>query len=106
MCGLSALAERPGLIKRLFKTKDVEQNNLYCVWLCINGEWQEILLDDNFPCYGGKPVFSASVSEELWVLLLEKAYAKVFGGYDKIEAGLSGEAIRDLTGSPYKWILT
>lgn len=84
LCSLSALAERPGLIKRLFKTKDVEKDGLYSVWLCINGEWQEILLDDYFPCYDNKPAFSNSVGEELWVLLLEKAYAKVFGGYDKI----------------------
>lgn len=37
---------------------------------------------------------------------MEKAYAKVFGGYDKIAAGLTGEAIRDLTGSPSKWLPT
>jgi calpain-15 len=36
----------------------------------------------------------------LWVLLLEKAYAKKYGAYDKIEAGFTNEALRDLTGAP------
>ncbi len=31
---------------------------------------------------------------------MEKAYAKVFGAYSKIEGGLTGDAIRDLTGAP------
>jgi len=35
--------------------------------------------------------------------LLEKAYAKIFGTYDRIEAGLTGDALRDLTGAPYDW---
>jgi hypothetical protein len=35
------------------------------------------------------------------VLLLEKAYAKINGCYSNIEAGLTGNAIRDLTGAPY-----
>lgn len=38
---------------------------------------------------------------ELWVLLLEKAYAKINGCYANVEAGLTGNAIRDLTGAPY-----
>lgn len=37
---------------------------------------------------------------------MEKAYAKAFGSYHKIEAGLTGLAIRDLTGAPHEWKLT
>ena len=35
---------------------------------------------------------------------MEKAYAKVFGTYDKIESGMSGKAIRDLTGAPMEFL--
>lgn len=34
-------------------------------------------------------------------MLLEKAYSKAYGAYDKIEGGLTGQAIRDLTGAAY-----
>lgn len=37
---------------------------------------------------------------------MEKAYAKVFSTYHKIEAGLTGLAIRDLTGAPHEFLHT
>lgn len=59
-------------------------------------------MDDQFPCSirGGDPIFSRARGPELWVLILEKAYAKIYGTYEKIEAGSSGEALVDLTGAP------
>ena len=50
----------------------------------------------------GCPKFSKNIGNELWVMLLEKAYAKMFGSCEKIEGGLTGKAIRDLTGAPYE----
>jgi calpain-15 len=35
------------------------------------------------------------------MLLLEKAYAKIYGSYERIVTGLTSIAIRDLTGAPY-----
>lgn len=37
---------------------------------------------------------------------MEKAYAKAYGSYHNIEAGLTGSAIRDLTGAPEDYIST
>ena len=42
---------------------------------------------------------------EIWVLILEKAWAKIFGSYQRIEAGLSGEALNTLTGSPHTFYM-
>jgi len=39
-------------------------------------------------------------SNEIWVLVLEKAWAKVYGSYQRIEAGTAGEAFHPLTGCP------
>lgn len=33
-------------------------------------------------------------------MILEKAYAKMYGRYEKIEAGWPGDSLRDLTGAP------
>lgn len=42
---------------------------------------------------------------EIYSLLLEKAYAKVFSGYQNIELGIVHETIQDLTGSLLSGIL-
>lgn len=34
------------------------------------------------------------------MLIIEKAWAKIFGSYQRIEAGSSGEALYPLTGCP------
>lgn len=69
--------------------------------ICKNGEWQEITVDDYFPCFpNGGPIFSKGHGNELWVLLLEKAYAKIHGGYRNIVGGQPYEAMMDLTGCP------
>ena len=101
MCALSSLAETPHLVERLFITKSYNQDGLYRVRLCKNGEWVEVTVDDYFPCsQDGGPVFSRSNGNELWVLLLEKAYAKLHGNYFALRGGFANEGMIDLTGCP------
>jgi calpain-15 len=85
----------------------VNEGGVFGVWLCISGEWKLIVLDGYFPCRGPNegPLFSKANGDELWVLLLEKAYAKCYGNYMNIEAGITGRALRDLTGAPYEFIM-
>ena len=58
--------------------------------MCLNGIWEEIVMDDLIPCtkYSKKPAFNRSKSNELWVILIEKAWAKVHGSYERIVAGI------------------
>ena len=69
---------------------------------CINGIWENIIVDDYFPCIQGDntPIFSSSKEGEIWTLLLEKAYAKIFGGYVVLEGGKAGDVLRNFTGAP------
>lgn len=59
------------------------------------------MIDDFVPLYYNEPIFSKGHGKELWVILMEKAYAKAFGSYANIESGYTCEAIKDLTGCPY-----
>mgnify|MGYP000887148227 FL=1 len=106
LSSLAALAEYPFLLSRLFFVEDINQSGIYCVWLCDNGEWRPVVIDDSLPVrkQQGKlvPVFSHSNVPELWVSLIEKAYAKINGCYENIEGGFPEEALHDLTGAPYQ----
>jgi len=45
-----------------------------------NGESIEVVIDDKFPCDKfRKPAFSKANGNELWVMILEKAFAKYNG---------------------------
>lgn len=79
---------------------------MYAVKICKNGEWKEVVIDDYIPCRHGKPCFSNAHGNELWVLLLEKAWAKLHGSYERIEAGFAEHVLHDLTGAPSEVIET
>ena len=73
----------------------------------MNGELRVVVVDDYFPYCPHKSdwAFSRSDSEkEIWVMLLEKAWAKIFGSYQRIEAGTTGEALPALCGAPSEYI--
>ena len=102
-CG--AIALNPARLERLFISgKDYNPRGLYAVAVCINGIWEEVLLDDYFPCNKKTltPAYTKSRSRYLWPMLLEKAWAKVHLGYLNIASGQVRDALRDLTGAPIK----
>jgi len=100
LSSLSVLAEHPDRIKKLFVSSLSNEWGVYAVQICKNGIWKEVVIDDLFPCYNGEPAFSRAHGSELWVLILEKAWAKVHGSYERIEAGFAENVLRDLTGAP------
>jgi hypothetical protein len=60
-----------------------------------------VMVNDQLPMAadGSTPLFASSKREgELWISLLEKAYAKLYGSYAAIEGGHVDEALLDLTG--------
>ena len=105
LSALAALAEQPKRIKDMFLSKSVTQSGAYAVRLYVNGEPQDVVVDDSFP-YDETPevdtyAFSRqSVDREIWVQVLEKAYAKVYGSYEAIEGGKPYQAFNTLTGFP------
>jgi calpain-15 len=103
LSALSVLSEQSELVMRLFHTRECTPQGIFCVWLNAHGEWQSIVIDDQFPCSDlNSPAFSRAHGEELWVMIMEKAYAKMYGTYERIEGGNPAMALRDLTGAPYE----
>lgn len=66
----------------------------------IAGEFTSVVVDDYIPVKNGKPIFCRTQENELWAILLEKAFAKLHGNYGATEGGKSGMALHILTGQP------
>ncbi|KAL1528113.1 hypothetical protein AB1Y20_009478 [Prymnesium parvum] len=116
LCSVCALVEFPHLVRALFAERWFDSSDpslagcpkaapdgMYELRLCKTGQWRSVWVDDIMPCYPGintKPMFSQAVGPELWVLLLEKAYAKLHGSYLALRTGMCFEGLHDLTGAP------
>ena len=101
LSALASLCNLPGLINQIFLTKEYnEHTSLIKLILFIDGEFQIVLLDDYFPVIKGTniPFFLRTQKFGLWAILLEKAYAKVCGGYGNIILGWPKELFRTFTG--------
>ena len=65
------------------------------------GFWEEIVLDDFFPCFPlSDPIFVGNENEEYWAMLIEKAFAKLHGSYAALNTGNVREGLIDLTNCP------
>jgi len=56
----------------------------------VNGKPKQFIIDDNLPVYrdnNKRLLFSNILDGLLWVLLIEKAYAKIVGGYHRMIEG-------------------
>ena len=54
---------------------------VYGITAYINGMPLQVVIDDYIPVMDGKPYFSQANGPELWVILIEKAWASTFGSY-------------------------
>lgn len=112
LASLSAIAERhPELIRDSFLTGRVSLCGYYKIKLfdIVNGtpRWKVITIDDNIPVDSNKkPMYSQPKDNELWVLLMEKAFSKILGSYSFLKGGFSRIPFAALTGNDpieYKW---
>ncbi|GLE06047.1 hypothetical protein PINS_up015258 [Pythium insidiosum] len=80
------------------------EEGVYAVRFWRNHRSRIVVIDDFIPCNPhGKPVFGSFTGSqgkfEIWSLLVEKAYAKLHGGYEAIMGGQDAHALQDLYGN-------
>lgn len=94
------------LIDKIFITKQTSLTGAYAMRIYKNCQWETVIVDDFFPMLADsfKTTESAGAAfahskdfEELWVPLLEKAFAKYYGGYAALEQGYVHHALKELT---------
>ena len=101
---LGSLCKFPELIEKLFYFKEKTKEHVYGIYFYINGIKKLVLIDDFLPYIGvGFKQFAMSKSEEneIWVALIEKAWAKINGNYIRIGCGGSPNEVFDVLTEAY-----
>ena len=104
LSAIGSLCRFPKLINRLFYTKGKTNEHEYGIYIFINGLWELVLIDDYFPYSGSyfkQFAFGSSRGNELWLSLLEKAWAKINGCYAKIGCGGTPNEVFDVLTEAY-----
>ncbi|KAL5108993.1 Calpain-5 [Taenia crassiceps] len=104
---MSLIAERTKLLENLFPDLK-EQNNLtnsstysgaFRVRFWIDGTCTFVVVDDVLPIINSRFICPHSSNpNEFWPSILAKAYAKLLGGYDRLDNLRLEDALQDLTG--------
>uniref|UniRef100_F1KW88 Calpain-D n=1 Tax=Ascaris suum TaxID=6253 RepID=F1KW88_ASCSU len=102
LSSLAVIAERPDILEQIVLTKVYNPFGIYQIRLCVDGRWQVVVVDDFFPCHARTRglAFAVGRRNQLWVPLIEKAFAKISGSYAKLLAGRTVEGLAVLTGAP------
>ena len=101
---LGSLCKFPKMVEKLFYFKEKTKEHVYGIYFYINGHKKLVLIDDYLPYVGvGFKQFAMSKSEEneIWVALMEKAWAKINGNYIRIGCGGSPNEAFDVLTEAY-----
>jgi len=102
---LSSIAfTHPELIKNMFTKGSLVEgaHPVYTTKWLLNGKPTALAVNNMIPAdpNTGLPYFVQEKGGNYWPLVLEKAWAKLFGGYKSIEGGNQNEVIKAMTQAP------
>lgn len=103
LSSIAAIAEFRERIEKIIVENDVTKNGQYGIRLYIQGEPVIVIIDDHFPCANSRHAaftHCRGSDNEIWVSLIEKAWAKINGSYAMTIAGLPSEGLSTLTEAP------
>ena len=94
LCALGLL-NTPDKVKRVLVSSECADKGIYTVKFFKSGRWRYVHVDDRIPCgRNGTPHFARSVDpSETWVMVVEKAYAKLHGCYEALAGGTLDESL-------------
>ncbi|KAA0702423.1 Calpain-1 catalytic subunit [Triplophysa tibetana] len=102
LSAVASLSLYPSLMERVVPPGQSFQqgyNGCFFFQFWQYGEWCKVQVDDRLPMGDGHLMYlKSSNKNEFWPSLLEKAYAKLKGGYNALNMGFSHEAMADMTG--------
>jgi calpain-15 len=99
---ISSLASLPNILEDVFITKETNEAGIYAMRFFLNGLPRIVVVDDYLPVRAdGSQAFAKSTySDECWISLLEKAWAKLHGSYCMIDNGRIDLVFSALTNRP------
>ncbi len=102
LCSISALAEYKDRFNDIFITKERSKNGAYQLRLMIDGLPKIVTIDDYFLWNNQGNNFAGANSGygEIWVQVIEKAWAKICKSYAMTVAGTPADALCALTEAP------
>ena len=104
MSALACMSEHEGLLRTCFLTQEWNERGKYQVRIYDGraGKWTIITVDDMLPVKkkDNTLIFAQPNGRELWVVILEKAFAKFCGDYASLDGGHEIWAFEALTGDP------
>lgn len=91
LSAIAGLAEKDNRIKAIFPNLEISKNGIYMARILHKGVLKEVVVDDYFPVskkdgklMGANP----AGGNEIWVMILEKCWAKLYGSYEAIDGNL------------------
>jgi len=101
LSSLAILCTGQGLVDKLFVSTEFFHEGLVGLKFFKDGIWWDVAIDTLLPTLDDQaPCFARSKdANEFWMPLLEKAYAKMHGCYEALDAGRMNECLVDLTGA-------
>jgi hypothetical protein len=96
---LSLLAAQTKFINRLIVSTKLASRGMYTLKFYKTGKWRYVHIDDHIPCrQSGKVHYTRNANpNELFAMLIEKAYAKLHGNYEAVSCGLIEKLFQELT---------
>lgn len=87
-------------VKRVLVSSNCKDRGIYTVKFYKSGRWRYVHVDDRIPCgKNGTPHFARSRDpNETWVMIVEKAYAKLHACYEALASGGLEEGLEDVCG--------